>query len=74
MHQEFSPALQPVAILIIITPMVSQLRSLRIPFTPKADWHCLLGSNTLLTLMIPSSHCTSTQSFLKARHDEDTMC
>ena len=68
-HPKFSPALRCVPKRITITPMVLLYQSSEIPGTLKAGRNALLGSDTLLKLMLLSLHSTSSQTLLESSRD-----
>jgi hypothetical protein len=55
--------------LFTTTSMVILYQSSEIPFTPKAGWNALLGSDTLLKLTLLSLHSTSSQTLMEAPSD-----
>jgi len=59
---------------IIITASVLQYQPSGIQFAPKANRNALLGSNTLLTLMLLCLHSTSCQTLMQAPSDWNTFC
>jgi len=68
-YSKFSPARQGFSKLITNTPMGLLYQPSEIPVTLKASWNVLLGSDTLLKLMHPSLHSTSSQTLLEASSD-----
>jgi hypothetical protein len=68
-HRMFSPALRWVLTLITITPMLRLYQSSEISVTPKANRNELSWSDTLLTMMQPCLHSTSSQTLLEDSRD-----
>jgi len=73
-HPKYCPALRHVPKLITITPMVLMNQSSGFQVTPKAGWNALLGSVTLLKLMLLSIPSISSQILPEVPRDQNTFC
>jgi len=71
---KFSLALRYVPELIIITCMEILYKSSELAVTPKAGLNTLLGTDTLLKLILLCLHSTSSQTLLKAPSNWNTFC